>query len=72
MVHNSLFMRSADSPFGIPGYLLEPRKPGPKAHFFLLRPRPKTKAKLAKEGLFAKEKIKNQGQIGKNYTQNHL
>ena len=38
----------------------------------LLRSRAKTKAKLARKGLFAKENVKNQGQIGKNYTQNHL
>ena len=68
MVHNSLFMRSADSPFGIPGYLLEPREPGPKAHFFLLRPMLKTKAKLAKICIFATVNAKNQGQVGKKYA----
>ena len=52
--------------------MLEPQEPGSKAHFFLLRPMPKTKAKLAKIGIFAKVNAKNQGQIGKNYAQNHL
>ena len=55
-----------------PVFLLQPQQPGCKAHLFLLRPRPKTEAKLAKKGFFAKENVKNQGQIGKNYTQNHL
>ena len=31
MVHNSLFMRTAGGPFGIPSYLLELQEPGPKA-----------------------------------------
>ena len=68
MVHNSLFMRSADSPFGIPGYLLEPQEPGPMAHLVLLRPMLKTKAKLAKICIFATVNAKNQGQVGKKYA----
>jgi len=39
---------------------------------FLLRPMPKTKAKFAKIGIFAKVNAINQGQIGKNYAQNYL
>ena len=40
--------------------------------FFLLRPLPKTKAKLAKIGIFAKINAQNQGQIGKNFAQNQV
>ena len=72
MVHNSLFMRTAGGPFGIPGYLLELQEPDPKAHFFLLRPMLKTMAKLAKNGIFSTVNAKNQGQIGKKYALNHL
>ena len=58
--------------FTRPAFFAGTQEPGSKAHFFLLRPMPKTEAKLTKNGIFAKVNAKTQGQIDKNYTQNHL
>ena len=45
--------------------MLEPQESSSKAHFFLLRPLPKTKAKLAKIGIFAKVNAKIKAKLAK-------